>query len=101
MLFAIQRFRMTVFDAIKNGIASVGDPFKQFHGVGFEQSSLAKLSPVREKVRLLILVIFSFYRTNAASPSTPLFVSDYMASGHLFLDSERYPDYGIINTILA
>ena len=39
-----QRFRVTVFDAIKNGIASVGDPFKQFHGIGFEQSSLAKLS---------------------------------------------------------
>jgi hypothetical protein len=43
---------MTVFDAIKNSIASVGDPFEQFHGVGLEQSSLAKLSPVREKVRL-------------------------------------------------
>jgi hypothetical protein len=43
---------MTVFDAIKNGIASVGDPFKQFHGVGFEQSSLAKLPPVWEKVCL-------------------------------------------------
>ena len=37
---------MTVFDAIKNGIASAVDPFKQFHGVAFEQSSLAKLSPV-------------------------------------------------------
>ena len=42
---------MAVFDAIKNGIASVGDPFKQFHGIGFEQRSLAKLSPVRAKVR--------------------------------------------------
>ncbi len=42
---------MTVFDAIKNGIASVGDPFKQFHGVGFD---LAKLSPVREKVGLFV-----------------------------------------------
>ena len=38
---------MTVFDAIKNGIASAGDPFEQFHGVEFEQSSLAKLSPLR------------------------------------------------------
>jgi hypothetical protein len=24
----------------------VGDPFEQFHGVGFEQSSLAELSPL-------------------------------------------------------
>src|SRR6266704_817032 len=38
---------MTVCDTIKNGIASKGDPFKQFNGVGFEQSSLAKLSPLR------------------------------------------------------
>ncbi len=52
MLFATQRFRMTVFDAIKNGIASVGDAFKQFHGAVFKQSSLAKLPPVWEKVCL-------------------------------------------------
>jgi hypothetical protein len=37
---------MAVFDAIKNGIARVRDPFKQFHGVGFEQSSLAELAPL-------------------------------------------------------
>jgi hypothetical protein len=49
---------MTVFDAIKNGIAGVGDPFIQFHGVGFEQSRLAKLSPVWEKMGLLIGHLF-------------------------------------------
>src|SRR6266404_5077747 len=42
-----------------------------------------------------ILLIFSFYKTNGASASTPLFVSAYIASWHLFLDSERYPDDGI------
>ena len=101
MLFAIQRFRMTIFDAIKNGIASVGDPFKQFHGVGFEQSSLAKLPPVWVKVCLFNIAHLSVLYNERGVPSTPLFVSDYMASGHLFLDSERYPDDGISNTILA
>jgi hypothetical protein len=91
---------MTVFYAIKNGIASVVDPLTQFHGVDFEQGCLAKLSPVWEKVRLFVGHLFSFIeRTQRAS--TPLFVSDYIASGHLFLDSERYPDDGISNTILA
>src|SRR6185295_8360090 len=46
-LFAIRRFRMTVFDAIKNRIASAGDSFEQFRRVEFEQSSLAELSPLR------------------------------------------------------
>ena len=27
-------------------MAGDGDPFEQFHGVGFEQSSLAELSPL-------------------------------------------------------
>ena len=34
-----QRFRVTVFDAIKNAITSVGDPFKQFHGIGLNKSA--------------------------------------------------------------
>ena len=29
----------------RNGIASAGNPFEQFHGVGFERSSLAELPP--------------------------------------------------------
>jgi hypothetical protein len=33
--------------------ASVGDPFKQFHGVGFEQGSLAELSPLVSGVILI------------------------------------------------
>jgi len=46
-LFGILWHRIAVFDAIKNGMASKGDPFEQFHGVDFEQSSLAELSPLR------------------------------------------------------
>jgi len=45
-LFVILWLRIAVFDPIKNGMASKGDPFEQFHGVGFEQSSLAELSPL-------------------------------------------------------
>ena len=37
---------MAVFDEVKNGIASVRDPFEQLRGVEFEQSSLAELSPL-------------------------------------------------------
>ena len=37
---------MTVFDAIKNRIASAGDSFEQFRGIEFEQSSLAEFSPL-------------------------------------------------------
>src|SRR5882724_5641077 len=44
-LFAIRRFPIAV-NTIKNLILSAGDPFKQSHGVGFEQSSLAELSPL-------------------------------------------------------
>ena len=39
-------FRIAIFDAIKNGMASKRDPFEQFHCVGFEQSSLAEFSPL-------------------------------------------------------
>jgi hypothetical protein len=92
---------MTVFDTIKSGIASAGDPFKQFHGVGFEQSSLAKLSPVWEKVCLFNTAHLSLFIERTQRASSSLFVSDYIASGHLFLGSERYPDDGISNTILA
>jgi len=51
---------MQVFDAIKNGISSAGDPFQQFHGFGFEQSSLAKLPPLRDKRAVLSIAHFSF-----------------------------------------
>jgi hypothetical protein len=64
-LFASLWLRIAVFDAIKNGIASVGDPLKQFDGVGFEQSSLAKLSPIGRKRVCNIAHIF-VYKTSAA-----------------------------------
>ena len=96
VLFAIQRFRMTVFDAIKNGIASVGDPFKQFHGVGFEQSSLAKLPPVWDESAVCsILLICSFFIERTRRTVNSFVCKRLHGIWHLFLDSERYPDYGI------
>src|SRR6266446_9693338 len=37
---------MAVFDSVKNGVACLCDPLKQFFGVKFEERNLAKLSPI-------------------------------------------------------
>jgi hypothetical protein len=52
---------MPVFDAIKDGISSAGDPVQQCHGVGFEKSSVVKVSPFRDKGAVLNIAHFSFY----------------------------------------
>src|SRR6266446_7194763 len=37
---------MAVFDLVKNGVACLCNPLKQFFGVKFEERNLAKLSPI-------------------------------------------------------
>src|SRR5258708_1627083 len=37
---------MAVFDSVKNGVACLCNPLKQFIGVKFEERNLAKLSPI-------------------------------------------------------
>jgi len=64
---------MTIFDAIQNGIASVGNPFNQFHVVGSNKAARTNVERTRRTL-------------------TSLFVSDYIASEHLFLDSAPYLD---------
>ena len=61
---------MTVFDAIKNGIASVGDPFKQFDGAGFQQSGLTKLSPLGGEGMVNVTHIL-VYKMDALAASSP------------------------------
>jgi hypothetical protein len=63
---------MTFFDAIKNGIASEGYTFKQFDGVEFEHSSLAKLSPLGVS-RGTRVAHGSSYRVSALRSQTILF----------------------------
>jgi hypothetical protein len=71
-LFVIPWLRIAVFDAIKNGMASKGDPFEQFHGVGFEQSSLAEVPPLgMSSVITNNVAHIARYRANAESASSP------------------------------
>jgi hypothetical protein len=61
----------TILNTIKNSITSNGDPFEQFNGVGFEQSSLAELSPLgmssviriaHTRIRGLCGIVVNFFR---------------------------------------
>jgi len=47
---------VTIFDPIKNGMASISDPHQKFYRVCFQQSNLAELPPM---VRIAVNLLYS------------------------------------------